>query len=1317
MKTSMARIGGGRRRARGMERCCLGLAALILAAALQCAAQQDLLRQAGFHGGLVVRLGWSDPADLAALHNGDNVLVHGLTTDPAKAEAARRRLLADGVYGAVAVDTWDGARLPYADNLVNVLIAADSARAPRSELLRVVAPRGVLFLRRNGKWEKVVKSVPADVDEWTHYLYRADGNPASSDKRVGPPARLQWDGGPRWARHHDHMASLNAMVSSGGRVFYIIDEGPRQSIQLPPKWRLVARDAYNGVVLWKRSIPKWASTQFPLKSGPAHLLRRLVAVGDRVYVTLGIDAPVSILDAATGRTLKTLKGSEHTREIVKDGDTLLLVADNGPSRLPDFRREGTTYVWANTRKANPGWGWNGEERRILAYGATDGTLRWKVSSPVAPCSLAAGRGRIVFHDSKELVCLNETDGKVIWKSQAAPIDLPVWTNTGPRVLIYRNMVLFSWKDRTMSGWRLADGKKVWEAPKKPSGHMSLRDLYVVDGLVWSGDIANPNQAGVFIGYDPFTGEKKRELPPSPKLHWFHHRCYPARAAGKYIITARDGTEFVEVQTGAWKPHHWVRGGCIYGVMPANGLLYAPMHACGCQEEAMLNGLNALAPGPVPPPDPAALTPENRLIKGPAYGKVDDGPAPAPDDWPMYRHDEARSGAAICDIRPDGMARAWKVRVAPGLTQPVIAAGRVYVASKDTHTVYALDAGTGRILWTYTAGGPVDSPPVQYRGLLLFGCRDGKVYALRARDGAVAWIFRAAPEDRRVVSYGRIESAWPVHGSVLVHDGVIYCTAGRNMFLDGGIRFLKIDAATGKLLGERVWDDKDPETGRDIHYVYLKKTPGNTMPVAASDILSCDGRHIWMRSQKIQFDGKRVEIALQPATVQNPEDFHLYAMVGFLDDSWFFRSYWLYGRRATGGYGSWFQAGRYVPAGRILCVDDAVYGFGRLPAFMTNASVLEYHLFAAGKTVKGEDIARVNRARRQINSRSPYRAGDASDWRLLYLFPTKEVTAAAFRWSLAQPAVLVRAMGVSKSTVVAAGPPALIDERQAFYQPDDPEVKRLLQAQVDALAGKMGAELWILEKKDGRRLARYAMDECPVFDGIALARGRIFMSTVGGEVCCLAPGAPQALRPVRDRPERIVWSKPEDPHYLLPPPEPRDKDFDVVRGCKVFSAKANFYCLRAAARKTVGLALKKLDAPISSGRIVIRSRIRPVLSRSGYLNNGFIAFGEAPEDAALVKCGARIYARQVLIVQGPLLKGGKAASKPLKPAIKDGKAVDLIVEIDLDAGKVRCRVGQSSVETTLKQPPKRIAYVGYAIDSALIDMAPFKIVKKSPAEAQ
>jgi hypothetical protein len=194
----------------------------------------------------------------------------------------------------------------------------------------VLAPGGAA-VRISGKAaEKPVlafrKPRPTNIDEWTHYLHGPDNNAVANDTVVAHARRMQWTSTPRWARHHDRMASMSAMVSSGGRIFHIMDEGCRASVQLPPKWRLVAQDAFNGVLLWKREIPKWHFHLWPLKAGPAQLPRRLVAVGNKVYVTLGLRAPVSELDAATGKTLRAFAGTEGTEEILcSDGLLLALI--------------------------------------------------------------------------------------------------------------------------------------------------------------------------------------------------------------------------------------------------------------------------------------------------------------------------------------------------------------------------------------------------------------------------------------------------------------------------------------------------------------------------------------------------------------------------------------------------------------------------------------------------------------------------------------------------------------------------------------------------------------------------------------------------------------------------------------------------------------------------------------------------------------------------------------------------------------------------------------------------------------------------------
>lgn len=284
----------------------------------------------------------------------------------------------------------------------------------------------------------------------------------------------------------------------------------------------------------------------------------------------------------------------------------------------------------------------------------------------------------------------------------------------------------------------------------------------------------------------------------------------------------------------------------------------------------------------------------------------------------------------------------------------------------------------------------------------------------------------------------------------------------------------------------------------------------------------------MRSQKFDFEGKRHEIALQDVNVQPADDAHLFCQIGFLDDSYYFRSYWTYGRRVTGGYGYWLRAGRLVPSGRILCYDDEhVYGFGRKPEYMTNASVLEYEFFAADKAVSPEAIARVNG---NAQTREARQATNTSDWRARSFFPREALSANTYAWTVDQPAVIARAMTLAGENVFFAGPPSLINERRAFHQPDNAEVQSLLASQAEAFDGQRGGQLWAVSKEDGSLLARYALDSPPAFDGMIAAAGRLYTTTVDGHVLCLSDEGTTPLVTIEDQPVSSAWDQPEDPNF-------------------------------------------------------------------------------------------------------------------------------------------------------------------------------------------
>jgi len=1069
-----------------------------------------ILEATGVKGGLVAHVGCGDGKLTAALHAGERYLVHGLDTDPRNVAAAREHIRSAGLYGRVSVERWPGKRLPYVDNSVNLVVSENADGVAKDEVMRVLAPNGVAYIQSGGGWTKVVKPRPKEMDQWTHYLHDASNNAVAHDSLIEPPTRYQWIGGERYSRQHDHMSSVSAVVSAGGRVFYIFDEAPRASILIPPQWCLIARDAFNGTLLWKHDIAPWHEHLWPLKSGPQILARRLVAVGDRVYATLGTDAPLTALDAATGETVRTYEGTKVAEEIVCDGGVLFLsVAARGQVLRSDPAK--TYATLAEIRKANTGALWTQAPRTVMAVEAESGKLLWKKVSNVVSLSLAADGRRVLFHDGKKIQCLDRRTGRTLWASQPLPVRESMRSSSGATLVIYGDVVLYSGmaaaekyperRSTTMFALSAKDGKTLWKAELLPGGHMGTPDdILVAGGLVWHGAVAQGRDSGIMVGRDLKTGQVKSEFPPDVQTHWFHHRCYRAKATDKYLLFSRTGIEFIDHAKKHWICHHWVRGACHYGVMPCNGLIYAPQHPCACYIEAKLFGFSVVAPPSKHGEARRDVPDEERLERGPAYGaEISNRQSEIADaDWPTFRHDAARSGATKTAVRPTGLRQSWETGLGARLTSPVVAEGKLFVAAVDSHTVHALDTRTGKSVWSFVAGGRVDSPPTIWHGRALFGSADGYVYCLRASDGHLVWRYRAAPEERRMGAFEQLESVWPVHGSVLVQNDVIYCVAGRSMFLDGGLRLIRLDPKTGRRLSETILDDRDPATGENLQ-VHIR---GLNMPVALPDILSSDGKYVYMRSLPFDLEGKRKFVTYVDVKDQQGDDVHLFSPTGFLDDTLWHRTYWVYGRAFASGAGGYHRAGRLVPAGRILVFDDdTVYGYGRLWKYYRWTTPLEFHLFATGMR---PEVVQAGTERKPIK-KAGKRTGKSRTLPVTRFVPT---------WS-DEVSVQVTAMVLAGNALFAAGPPDVADEEECAKTLGDPETQKKLAEQSAAFEGRRGALLVAVSPADGRKLAAYRLDFVPRFDGMIAAGGRIYLTTVDGKVICLGAGGGRPLPESRD----------------------------------------------------------------------------------------------------------------------------------------------------------------------------------------------------------
>jgi len=230
-------------------------------------------------------------------------------------------------------------------------------------------------------------------------------------------------------------------------------------------------------------------------------------------------------------------------------------------------------------------------------------------------------------------------------------------------------------------------------------------------------------------------------------------------------------------------------------MPANGLFYAPPHPCRCFLDEKISYMNALAAESAKPI--AVIKPDaaERLARGKAYGFQ--GAAAKATDWPAFRHDNERSGSTRAAVGGT-VEIAWEKKVGTMPTAPTAAAGLLFFGDQKESVVTALKQDTGAVAWRCAVGGPLDSPPTFHNGTVIFGSADGAITCLKASTGRRVWQFRAAAHTRQMCALGRFESVNPSHGSVTIRDGVVYCTAGRSSFIDGGIQLYALDAATGKV---------------------------------------------------------------------------------------------------------------------------------------------------------------------------------------------------------------------------------------------------------------------------------------------------------------------------------------------------------------------------------------------------------------------------------------------------------------------------------------------------------------------------------------
>ncbi|MCA9183161.1 MAG: PQQ-binding-like beta-propeller repeat protein [Planctomycetales bacterium] len=185
---------------------------------------------------------------------------------------------------------------------------------------------------------------------------------------------------------------------------------------------------------------------------------------------------------------------------------------------------------------------------------------------------------------------------------------------------------------------------------------------------------------------------------------------------------------------------------------------------------------------------------------------------ASEDWPMWRSDAQRSAASTNQVA-DSLQPLWQrefsqrqpawddplnldLMTYDRIFEPIVLDGRMFVGFNDRDKLMALDASTGRELWSFFTEAPVRLPPVGWQNRIYFCSDDGFLYCVNAEDGTLEWKFSGAPNSQHVIGNQRLTSAWPARGGPVVRDGQVYFAASIWPFM--GTFIYALDAESGEI---------------------------------------------------------------------------------------------------------------------------------------------------------------------------------------------------------------------------------------------------------------------------------------------------------------------------------------------------------------------------------------------------------------------------------------------------------------------------------------------------------------------------------------
>ena len=193
--------------------------------------------------------------------------------------------------------------------------------------------------------------------------------------------------------------------------------------------------------------------------------------------------------------------------------------------------------------------------------------------------------------------------------------------------------------------------------------------------------------------------------------------------------------------------------------------------------------------------------------------------------------------------------------------------------------------------------------------------------------------------------------------------------------------------------------------------------------------------------------------------------HLFTTSGFLDTSFFNRTYWMYGETWPG-----FNHSNLAPKSGQLVVVGPKKTYA-LKAFTERYALSpSYTPETKGYLIVADD----NHNEPTLDPRAwgkdkgmGFSRGAPPIWH--HWIPVR-----------------VQAMALAGDKLFVCGPPDTLDDQ-------DP---------LAAFEGRLGSELWVMSAEDGQVLEKVHLDEAVQFDGMSVANGRLLIATQNGQLICL-----------------------------------------------------------------------------------------------------------------------------------------------------------------------------------------------------------------------